>query len=65
MLSLHKERRGHFVPVALAAIIAVVGTAAIFFMDFGSENKVQHSGINMITAAAVDRAGATVSESAH
>lgn len=50
-------------PVALAAIIAVVGTAAIFFMDFGPKNNVQHSGINMITAAAADRAGATVSES--
>lgn len=50
-------------PVALAVIIAVVGTAAIFFMDFGPKNNVQPRGINMITAAAVDRAGATVSES--
>ena len=50
-------------PVALAAIIAVVGIAVIFFTDFGQQNSVQRNGLNMITAAAVDRAGATVTES--
>jgi hypothetical protein len=63
MHPLRKDKRVHFVPVALAAIIAVAGTAAIFFMDFGPENDVRHNGITMITAATVDRAGATVSES--
>jgi hypothetical protein len=57
-----KEPRGHLVPVALAAIIAVVGTVTLFFADFGPASDVQYNGINMITAAAVDRAGATVTE---
>jgi hypothetical protein len=60
-----KETRGHLVPVALAAIIAVVGTVTLFFMAFGPTNNVQSNGISMITTAVVDRAGATVTEAAH
>ena len=47
-------------PVAIAVAIALVGTAAVFLMDFGPETRVQHDGITMVTAAAVERAGATV-----
>jgi hypothetical protein len=45
-------------PVIVAAIVAVVGTAAILFSDFGPGNDSQGSG--MITAAAASRAGAIV-----
>ena len=54
-----KDRRGNLVPVMAAAVIAVVGTAALFFMDFGPNNEVKRNGISMITTAVVDRAGAT------
>jgi hypothetical protein len=30
-----KDRRGDLIPVIVAAIVAVVGTAAILFNDFG------------------------------
>jgi hypothetical protein len=36
-----KDRRGNLVPVMAAAVIAVVGTAALFFMDFGPNNEVK------------------------
>jgi hypothetical protein len=52
-----KHRRGDLMPVIVAAIVAVVGQAAILFNDFGTGNHSQGSG-NMITAAAVSRAGA-------
>jgi hypothetical protein len=37
----------------------VVGTATLFFIDFGPNNEVKRNGISMITTAVVDRAGAT------
>jgi hypothetical protein len=52
-----KHRRGDLIPVIVAAIVAVVGQAAILFNDFGAGNHSQGSA-NMITAAAVSRAGA-------
>ena len=64
MLPLSKETRGRLVPATAAAIIAVVGTVTLFFMAFGPANEVHSNGISMITAAAVDRAGATVTEAA-
>jgi len=47
------------VPVTMAAVIAVVGAVTLYLMDFGPKNEVQRGAINMITAASVDRAGAT------
>jgi hypothetical protein len=53
-----KVRRGDSsIPVIVAAIVAVVGTAVILFNDFGPGNDSQGTG-KMITAAAVSRAGA-------
>jgi hypothetical protein len=52
-----KHRRGDLIPVVVAVTVAVVGQAAILFNDFGPGNRSQGSG-NMITAAAVSRAGA-------
>ena len=46
------------VPMLIAAIVAVVGTAVILFNDFGPGSNSQGSGNGMITAAAVARAGA-------
>jgi len=54
---MHVDRA--LVPVAATLIVAVVGTVVLFRMDFGAKNDVQRGAINMITAAAVDRAGAT------
>ena len=55
----HNPRHRDLVPVMAVAAIAVVGAAALYFMNFGPQNEVPH-GINMITAAVVDQAGATV-----
>ena len=54
-----KNRRGDLVPMAAAAVIAVVGIAALVFMEAGLKGDVQHNGISMITTVVVDRAGAT------
>ena len=53
-----KDRRGDFIPVLVAAIVAIMGTAGILFSDFGPYNDSQGGGNAMITAAAVARAGA-------
>ena len=55
-----KNTRGAVVPFTIAVIVAVLGTAALFLMEFGSRNEVAGNGISMVTAASVDRAGATV-----
>ena len=47
------------VPVVTALIIAIVGTAVLLNMDFGSRNAVRNDGINKISRAALARAGAT------
>jgi hypothetical protein len=47
------------VPMAVAAIVAVVGQTVILLNDFGPGNDLQGSGnARMITAAAVSKAGA-------
>jgi hypothetical protein len=48
------------VPAAIAVAVALVGTAAIYSMDFGPGTGVQPRGITMVTVAAAERAGATV-----
>ena len=54
-----KSSHRDLVPVTAAVVIAVVGVASLYLMDFGPKNTVPHPGINMITAATVARAGAT------
>ena len=53
-----KNARGHLVPFVIAVAVAVVGTAALFFLEFGTKNEVARDGISMVTSAAADRAGA-------
>ena len=53
-----KSRRADLVPVTVAAVIAVVGTAILLFMDFAPDNEVQPAGISMIAASVAERAGA-------
>lgn len=55
---LPKVRRGVVGPV-IAAVIAVTCTAILYVMYFGPDSDVQGGRINMISQAAVDRAGAT------
>jgi hypothetical protein len=55
----HNPRRGDLVPVTTVAVIAVVGAAALYWLDFGSQNEVPR-GLSMITASVVEQAGATV-----
>jgi hypothetical protein len=48
------------IPFAIAVVVAVLGTAGLFFLEFGAREEVASNGISMVTAASVDRAGATV-----
>ena len=53
----HSPRRGDLVPVTAVAVIAVVGAAALYWLDFASQNEAPR-GISMITASVVEQAGA-------
>jgi hypothetical protein len=48
------------IPVMAAVVIAVLCAAGLYFMDFSPKSAVADGGINMITTATVNRAGATV-----
>ena len=53
------DRRSDSIPVTVAAIVAVLGTAVILFNDFGPSYDSQGDGNGrMTTAAVVSRAGA-------
>jgi hypothetical protein len=54
-----KNTRGSLVPFAIAVVVAVLGTAALFVLEFGTKDEVADNGISMVTSAAADRAGAT------
>ena len=47
------------VPVAVAVVVAVIGTAALFFTELRTKIDVADNGIGMVTTAAAERAGAT------
>jgi hypothetical protein len=47
------------VPVVVAMIVAVIGMAILFGMDFGLRRTVRNEGINQITRSALARTGAT------
>jgi hypothetical protein len=54
-----KDQLREMAPVIVTAIVAVVGAAVIFFMDFGPSSSSQGSGGGgMITASTLFRAGA-------
>jgi hypothetical protein len=54
-----KDRHGHLMPAMAALVVAVLGTAGLAYQDFGPANGSQvSSDANMITAAAVSKAGA-------
>ncbi|CAN7334123.1 hypothetical protein LJR220_002945 [Bradyrhizobium sp. LjRoot220] len=53
-----KNTRGAMVPVAIAVVVAVIGTAAML-LEFGTRDEVAGNGIGMVTTAVVERAGAT------
>lgn len=46
----------------VAAIGGVIAISAAYFANDLRSARVENAGINMITAAAVDRAGATITE---
>ena len=52
-----------FVPATLAGIVAAVGTAGFFFIAFGPGNTLEGHGDGMISAAAAQHAGATITPS--
>jgi hypothetical protein len=54
-----ENARGALVPFAIAVVVAVLGTAALFVLEFGTKDEVADNGISMVTSAAADRAGAT------
>ncbi len=45
---------------AIAAVIAIVGTITLFFIDFDPPREIQRNGVGEITAAAAQRAHATI-----
>ena len=47
------------VPIVVALIVAVIGAAVLFRMDFGPHHAIRNDGINKISRAALARAGAT------
>jgi hypothetical protein len=55
-----RPRRKELFPAAIAAAVALAGTTVVYLMDFGPGTGVQQGAINMVTAAAAERAGATV-----
>ena len=54
-----RARSNDLVPVTIAVVTAVVSSATLFFMEFIPNNDVERHGVSMITAAVVERAGAT------
>jgi hypothetical protein len=47
------------VPIMVALIVAIVGTAVLWNMDFLPRNAARNDGLNKISRAALARAGAT------
>jgi hypothetical protein len=47
------------VPIVVALIVAVIGAAFLFLMDFSPLGADRNDGINKISRAALTRAGAT------
>jgi hypothetical protein len=47
------------IPLALAALIATAGTGWLISVNIDAQANVQGAGITMITANAVEKAGAT------
>jgi hypothetical protein len=54
-----RARDNDLIPMTMALVIAAASAATLFFMDFGPKNDVERHGVSMITAAVVERAGAT------
>jgi len=54
-----KKTGGALVPFAIAVLVAVLSTVALFFLEFGTKEEVAGDGISMVTSVAVDKAGAT------
>jgi hypothetical protein len=49
------------VPIA-AAIVGILVTSAVYVTSELRTSRVEYTGVNMITTAVVDRAGATITE---
>ena len=59
MQTAKKNTPGALVPFAIAVVVAVLGTIALFVLEFGPKGEIAENGISMVTSAAADRAGAT------
>jgi hypothetical protein len=46
-------------PVIIALIVAIVGTAILWNMDFGPGTTIRNDGLNKISRALIANAGAT------
>jgi len=55
-----KKTGGALVPFVIAVLVAVLGTVALFFLEFGTKEEVAGDGISMATSVAADKAGAIV-----
>jgi hypothetical protein len=59
---LGKDRQPELVPMALAALVAVMSVAVLLLLDFGPSNS-QGNADGMITSAVLARAGAIATPS--
>jgi hypothetical protein len=57
-----KDRQPELIPMAIAALVAVVSVAALLLLDFGPNNS-QGNADGMITSAVLARAGAIATPS--
>jgi hypothetical protein len=57
-MSVHqKDQHAELIPMAIAALVAIVSIATLLLLDFGPNNS-QGSADGMITSAVLSRAGA-------
>ena len=57
----NNNTHGALVPVAIAVVVAVIGTAALFVLELRTKDHVAANGISMATTAVAERSGATAS----
>ena len=61
-MGIHRKDHPEIIPMAIAALVAMMSVAALVLLDFGPTNS-QGNADGMITASVLSRAGATATPS--